>query len=162
MSGIASKVSGASATQADFCVCTCLLSDRRERGYSIADGVVMEATEFVWMFPCYILARNYAFDVNGELILDNNIRFVTPEITDGGPRGIGIFTDSDLAESFLNESVDNDQLALLKISTPSELARFLRSAQGTYRYIVIDKNRKTQVLRYLIIREVISELEKSV
>src|ERR1700687_253768 len=98
----------------------------------------MQASEFVWTFPVYILATNYSMDPATESVVYNEkILFSTPEALPGGPCAIALFTDVNLAEEFRDQSSGRLNLDLLPFSSPSRLKVFLERAKGDYLMVVV-------------------------
>jgi hypothetical protein len=121
----------------------------------------MNASDFAWTFPVYILARGYTMDPATEsVVFDENIRFITPEAYPGGPRAIALFTDADLAESFRREGMGTQGLDLLPFSSPAALRAFLVRAAVDYAVAVIDINRTTRRSIPLTLLEVIAEMDR--
>jgi len=119
----------------------------------------MNASEFVWTFPVYILATNYTMSPATEkVIFDDKIRFITPEAWPGGPCAIALFTDAHLAEQFRDES--SPGLDVLPLRTPSALKEFLERAKGDYLAVVVDLNRKTRRATPFFVQEAIAEMDR--
>jgi len=99
---------------------------------------------FLWSFPCYFLVANQTADpATGEIVLDDNIRFLAP--SDGSEQHLAVFTDYDLADEFRQHSPR--YLTPLSCSTPVALELVLLRARGRYRSLTVDVNRKTGIGR---------------
>ena len=119
----------------------------------------MDRSEFLWMFPCYILANNYIRTPGGNPVFDENIRFATPTIAPGRSPAIAIFTDSDAANEFVQCTYPNQQIDLLELPDTTSLKRFLDVAVHDYRYLAVDLNAKNRSLRMMLIDDVLAHLE---
>src|SRR5258707_296590 len=102
----------------------------------------MDRSDFLWMFPCYILANNYTRTPTGDPVFDDNIRFAAPTIAPGRSPAIAIFTDSDAANDFIQCTDQNQEIDLLELPDTASLKRFLDSAVHHYRYLTVDLNAK--------------------
>jgi hypothetical protein len=115
--------------------------------------------DFVWTFPSYLLAKNFVTDpATGNVMFNKDLQFIAPLVTPAGEQGIAMFTDLQLAEEFLEQT--NPQLGLrpMEISGPQALGYFLRNAPKKYRYVAVDPNRKTGIIRSFLIQTVLQSL----
>ena len=116
-------------------------------------------SEFVWTFPCYLLAGQYTADpVSGEPVIDEHLRFITPEAEPGGSPCPAIFTDEAGAEQFRDGS--ELSLELVALPTPAVLIRFLERARPRYSHVAVDLHRRAGEYRLVEIGELILELER--
>lgn len=121
----------------------------------------MESSEFLWTMPCYILATNFTRNPEtGDVVFDDNIRIVAPEKSPGGEKRIAIFTDSHLAQEYLEQSDPALNLSVLEFRSPVPLKSFLENAQHHHQYVVVDLNRKTRIGRNFLIQELLPELDR--
>jgi hypothetical protein len=116
---------------------------------------------FVWSFPCYILARDYAVDQRtGDVVLDDNIRFITPTNAADGEPAVAIFTDLDLAELYQEQGDPALGVKVLEILNPAGLQNFLRLAEANYRMVAIDPTRTVPRFRVAPIAAVLQDLDR--
>lgn len=121
----------------------------------------MNDCEFVWTFPVYILAMNYTVDPATEsIVFDDQIRFIAPEAWPNGPKAIALFTDSDLANEFREQSPMGSQLDLVAFGSPAGLKAFLVLAQHAYSIVVADLNRKSRKATPFMIQEVLAAMDR--
>jgi hypothetical protein len=122
---------------------------------------MIDRSEFLWMFPCYILASNYTRTPDGDPIFDDKILLATPEIGPGQTPVVVMFTDSDAAHDFVDTAYENTQLNLLEIPDTKRLRRFLDVAVHHYRYLEMDLHPKTRrSSRRMLIADVLAHLEQ--
>jgi len=119
----------------------------------------MDRSDFLWMFPCYVLANNYTRTPAGDPVFDDNIRFVTPTIAPGRSPAIAIFTDADAAHDFIECTCHPGELDLLEIPDTVRLKRFLDVAAPDYRYLTVDLNAKNRASRMFLIDDVLRHID---
>ena len=102
-----------------------------------------DQTEFQWTFPCYILAKDFDLDKEtGRVVPRDSFAFLTREESLGGERHIAFFTDSHLAEQYLEQCTSSNELRLLEFNNREGAASFLRLAQTQYRMVDVDPSRQ--------------------
>ena len=82
--------------------------------------------DFIWTFPTYLLARNFATDpATGNIMFNTDLKFIAPAVAPTGEQGVAMFTDRYLAEEYLAQT--NPELGMRLLEIPSEGAGdFLR------------------------------------
>jgi hypothetical protein len=116
--------------------------------------------DFVWTFPTYLLAKNFAVDhTTGDIYFNTDLQYIAPAVAPTGEQGIGMFTDLHLAEEYLELTSPELGLRPLEISSSKMLRDFLRHAPKKYRYVAVDPNRKTGVIRAFLIQKVLQALD---
>lgn len=105
---------------------------------------VLPTDGFLWIFPCFILARNHQSDPETGAVLWDKLRFVVPEFELHGERGIAIFTDRHLAEDYRDHMESRYVVEPFEFPTPSALLEFLGWARDRYRRILVDMSREHQ------------------
>ena len=124
------------------------------------EGFSMGMHEFVWMLPCYAIASEYSLDPHtGEVVFDETLRFVAPVDESRTEQRVAIFTDSDLADEYIEYFGHVSDWVRLRINDPHYLASLLRLAQPLYPGVVIDCNPKTKRGRAMDFDELIPQLE---
>lgn len=118
--------------------------------------------EFVWTFPCYILAGDHRINPEtGEVIWDEKVRFVTPELQEHGERAIAVFTDLHLAEDFRDHMTSSSPVAPLGLPTPVAFLNFLGRARDRYRLVAVDLSRQhPRPTRMMEVSDLIRELSR--
>lgn len=114
----------------------------------------MSKSDFVWTFPCYILADNVESNAE-EMRLASGSRIVAPRVTGADPH-IAIFTDLDLAENFREQVPAAFQKGCIEVSGPLQLKSLIGSLSGSFRHAVIDPNPQTGVCRRFLIEEMLA------
>ncbi|NLY02215.1 MAG: hypothetical protein GXY83_39525 [Rhodopirellula sp.] len=118
----------------------------------------MERSEFIWTFPCFILASNYTIDrETGGILLDEHIRLVAPEVTPGGKQRLAIFTDQYLAEDYAD--ICSQRVDPIPILNRTELKKLLNRAVEVYHELVIDLNPQTRLGRVFDTASLIQAIE---
>jgi hypothetical protein len=116
--------------------------------------------DFVWTFPTYLLAKNFATDpTTGNITFNRDLQFIAPAVSPKMEQGIAMFTDLDLALEYLELCSPELGIRPMEIFHRGALAYFLRNAPKKYRYVTIDPNRKTGIIRALLIRDVLKALD---
>jgi hypothetical protein len=115
--------------------------------------------DFVWTFPTYLLAKNFATDAAGNIKFNKNLQFIAPAVNPSGEQGIATFTDRHLAEEYLELTNPELGMRLMELRGPRALGQFLLHAPKKYRYLAVDPNRKTGIIRGLLISAVLAALE---
>jgi len=65
----------------------------------------MSKSEFLWTFPCFVLATQYNRDPEtGSVLFDEGFRVVALELTGDAKKQVPIFTDEALAEDYAERS----------------------------------------------------------
>jgi len=119
----------------------------------------MTKSDFLWTFPCFILATNHNTNpVTGVMQFDEEFRYIALELI-AGEKQIAIFTDAALAEEFAQQSPSADA-ALVEFATPAALKEFLIFAARTFKHAVIDPNRKTRISRLFLIDEILAQIDE--
>lgn len=117
--------------------------------------------EFVWTFPCYILARDFRTDPeSGNVSLDVHTRIVAPDVAGDGNKHVAIFTDADLAEMFRERSPMAADMQPVEFATPASLKAFLDAIQVNFQFAAIDLNPQTRVCRSFLIGEMLPALDR--
>ena len=115
--------------------------------------------DFVWTFPTYLLARNFVTDhTTGDIYFNPDLQFIAPAVAPTGEQGVAMFTDLNLAEEYLEQTSPQLGMRLLEISGPKALGYFLRNGAKKYRYVAVDPNRKTGVIRGILIQAVLKAI----
>ena len=122
----------------------------------------MTKSDFLWQFPCYVLATaQNTSPLTGEVLFDDKLRFVAPSVVPGEKQGIAIFTDSAMADEFRELSRSPDSLKLAAIPNQDALRSFLQIAERQFQHVAIDLNRKTRLARLFLIQEILDQLNTS-
>jgi len=118
----------------------------------------MNKTEFLWTFPCFVLASRFNTSDSGHIILDEDILFVAPFAEDGSQR-LAIFTDHDAVLDYL-DCCDGDvsHLTHVPIPTARDLLQLLVRSQLWTR-VWVDLNPKAGMSRSVPVAELILEIE---
>jgi hypothetical protein len=119
----------------------------------------VERSDFLMTLPCYAIAANVTRDASGNVILDDNVRFVAPHGTDPAGQHLAIFTDQALAQNYLEHCDSPPGLRLIAIPTINDLRRLLVRGHAFDR-VWIDLNPKTGLGRNWTIDDLISELDR--
>ena len=107
----------------------------------------------------FILASNYTIDPNTEqLVLDDKLRFCTPEWTPGGLRFVAVFTSLKTAWAFRDSVTTVTGLDAVYLGSGASLRRFLLAARSEYMILTVDLNYQTRVGDPLLIDQVILTL----
>ena len=117
----------------------------------------MEPSPYLWTFPVYVLAANITLSEDGQIILDEDIRFASPEMEPGRP-DLAVFTDVEWAENFRQSLQARDTLSALELG-PESLLVLLRRALSNYPYIVVNLDRQTKIGATMKTENVIAGLE---
>jgi hypothetical protein len=100
----------------------------------------MSKSEFLWTFPCFILATNHnANPVTGAMQFDEDFCFIAPELI-ADEKQIAIFTDAALA-------------------TPAALKEFLMFAARTFKHAAIDLSPNAKFSRLFLIDEILAQID---
>jgi hypothetical protein len=123
----------------------------------------MDDEPFLWNFPCYAVIKNdcNTDPVTGDVVLDEKLRFIAPAMSQGGEQRIALFTDSHLADDFIQQVAPNQGMGRLKIGNPIFLATFLRTYQHLFQHLVVDPNPKTRIGRMFDLREAAEKFESA-
>lgn len=117
-------------------------------------------SDFLIVFPCFILAATFNKDGNtGVVILDEQLRFIAPEGSDGEQR-VAIFTDEHLADEFRELIAPHRDLHRLQLVGPKSLKRFLSLCVGKYRQVAFDLNPKTGGGQFVDIEKLLRDMER--
>ena len=118
--------------------------------------------DFVWTFPTFLLARNFVTDsATGNIMFNYDLQFIAPAVAATGEQGIAMFTDRHLAEEYLELIGPELGMRLLEISGPHQLGYFIRNVSKKYRYVAVDPNCKTGVIRSLLIEDVLKCIDEA-
>ena len=81
----------------------------------------MTKSEFLWTFPCFILATQYNRDPEtGSVLFDEGFHVVALNLTGDVEKQVPIFTDEALAKDYSEQSASM-ALTLVELSTPEAL-----------------------------------------
>lgn len=115
----------------------------------------MNDNEFLWSFPCFLLAKNVRYDATGDVEWHDDLAFKV--VGKAGDERILIFTDKALAEEY-RESINDNDLHAIPLNTAANFRWFLGRAALKHRLIVVDLNRKTMVGQEFSIEPLLEQL----
>lgn len=124
------------------------------------DSHPMPTSEFLWTFPCFILATQYNRDPErGSVLFDEGFRVVALDLTGDGKKQVPIFTDEALAGDYANQSKVTG-LTLVELATPEALKDFLFLAARAFEYAAIDMSPKAKFSRLFLIDEILAQIDE--
>lgn len=119
----------------------------------------MSRSEFLWTFPCFILATQFNKDPEtGSVLFDEGFRVVSLKLTDDGKKQVPIFTDDALAADYAERSPSTG-LTLVELSTPEALKDFLVLASKAFKHAAIDISPKAKFSRLFLIDEILAQID---
>lgn len=119
----------------------------------------MSQSEFLWTFPCYILATQFNRDSEtGSILFDEGFRVVSLKLTGDGEKQVPIFTDEALATDYAEHSTSTG-LTLVELPTPEALKDFLVPASRAFHHAAIDLSPKAKFSRLFLIEEILSRID---
>lgn len=119
----------------------------------------MSKSEFLWTFPCFILATQYnRAPETGSILFDEGFRVVALELTGDAKRQVPIFTDEALAQDYAERSAKSG-LALVELATPNALKDFLVLAARAFEHAAIDLSPRAKFSRLFQINEILDQID---
>lgn len=119
----------------------------------------MPESEFLWTFPCFILATQFNREPEtGSILFDEGFRVVTLKLTGDAEKQVPIFTDEALATDYAERSPSTG-LTLVELSTPDALKDFLVLAARTFKHAAIDISPKAKFSRLFLIDEILAQID---
>ena len=119
----------------------------------------MAKSEFIWTFPCFILATQCnRSPETGSVLFDERFRVATVELTGGGEKQVPIFTDTALAEDYGERSTSTG-LIQVELSTPEALKDFLVLAARAFNHAAIDLSPNVKFSRLFLIDEILAQVD---
>ena len=119
----------------------------------------MGESEFLWSFPCFILATQFNRDPEtGSVLFDEGFRVCALELTRDAKKQVLIFTDEALAEDYAKRS-SRTGLTLVELATPAALRDFLVLAARAFEHAAIDLSPKSKFSRLFLIDEILAQID---
>ncbi len=119
----------------------------------------MGKSDFLWSFPCFILATQYNRDPEtGSVLFDEGFRVCALELTGDAKRQVPIFTDEALAEEYAHRSTSTG-LTMVELKTPEALKDFLVLAARAFRHAVIDFSAGSKFARLFLVDEILAQID---
>lgn len=119
----------------------------------------MSKSEFLWTFPCFILATQFNRDPQtGSVLFDEGFRVVSLKLTGDGKKQVPIFTDEALAADYAERSPSTG-LTLVELSTPEALKDFLVLVSKVFQHAAIDISPKAKFSRLFLIEEILAQID---
>lgn len=119
----------------------------------------MSQSEFLWTFPCFILATQYNRDPEtGSVLFDEGFRVCAPALTGDSKKQVPIFTDQALAEDYAERSATTG-LTLVELATPQALKEFLVIAARAFEHAAIDLSPGAKFSRLFLIDEILTQVD---
>ena len=119
----------------------------------------MSKSEFLWTFPCFILATQFNRDPQtGSILFDEGFRVVSLKLTGDGKKQVPIFTDEALAADYAERSPSTG-LTLVELSTPEALKDFLVLVSKVFQHAAIDISPKAKFSRLFLIEEILAQID---
>lgn len=119
----------------------------------------MPESEFLWTFPCFILATQFNRDPEtGSILFDEGFRVVALSLTGDAEKQVPIFTDEALAADYAERSL-SPGLTLVELSTPEALKDFLVLASKAFQHTAIDISPKAKFSRLFLIEEILAQID---
>lgn len=119
----------------------------------------MPKSEFLWTFPCFILATQFNRDPQtGSVLFDEGFRVVSLKLTGDSEKQVPIFTDEALAADYVERSPSTG-LTQVELSTPVALKDFLVLASKAFQHAAIDISPKAKFSRLFLIEEILAQID---
>lgn len=119
----------------------------------------MTKSEFLWTFPCFILATQFNRDPEtGSVLFDEGFRVATLKLTGDDEKQVPVFTDEALAQDYAERSTTTG-LTLVELSTPEAFKDFLVLAQKAFKHAAIDISPKAKFSRLFLIAEILNQID---
>ena len=119
----------------------------------------MSKSEFLWTFPCFILATQFNRDPQtGSILFDEGFRVVSLKLTGDTEKQVPIFTDEALAADYAEHSPSTG-LTLVELPTPDALKDFLFLASKAFKHAAIDISPKAKFSRLFLIEEILAQID---
>jgi hypothetical protein len=119
----------------------------------------MSKSEFLWTFPCFVLATQFNRDAEtGSVLFNEGFRVVALKLTGDAEKQIPIFTDEALAEDYAARSASTG-LTLVELSTPEALKDFLVLAARAFKHAAIDLSPQAKFSRLFLIEEILAQID---
>ena len=119
----------------------------------------MSESEFLWTFPCFVLATQFNRDSGtGSILFDEGFRVVSLKLTGDSEKQVPIFTDEALAKAYAEQSTSTG-LTLVELSTAEALKDFLVLAARAFNHAAIDLSPKAKFSRLFLIDEILAQID---
>ncbi|MFT5095882.1 MAG: hypothetical protein ACKVII_17715 [Planctomycetales bacterium] len=119
----------------------------------------MTESEFLWTFPCVVLATQFNRDSEtGTVLFDEGFRVVALSLTSDAEKQVLIFTDEALAADYAERSPSTG-LTLVELSTPEALKDFLVLAARAFKHAAIDLSPQAKFSRLFLIEEILAQID---
>jgi hypothetical protein len=119
----------------------------------------MSKSEFLWTFPCFVLATQYNRDPEtGSVLFDEGFRIVALKLTGDNKKQVPIFTDEALARDYAEHS-KAAALTLVELATPEALKDFLVLSARAFDHAAIDLSPKAKFSRLFLIDEILAQID---
>jgi hypothetical protein len=119
----------------------------------------MPELEFLWTFPCFVLATQFNRDSEtGTVLFDEGFRVVALSLTSDAEKQVLIFTDEALAADYAERSPSTG-LTLVELSTPEALKDFLVLAARAFKHAAIDLSPQAKFSRLFLIEEILAQID---
>lgn len=124
-----------------------------------SEKYAMPKSEFLWTFPCFILATQFNRDPqSGSIVFDEGLRVVSLKLTGDSEKQVPVFTDKALAADYAERSPSTG-LILVELPTPDALKDFLVLAARTFKHAAIDISPKAKFSRLFLIDEILLQID---
>jgi hypothetical protein len=137
-------------------------NDRRQAFiiFILSEGsTAMTESEFLWTFPCVVLATQFNRDSEtGTVLFDEGFRVVALSLTSDAEKQVLIFTDEALAADYAERSPSTG-LTLVELSTPEALKDFLVLAARAFKHAAIDLSPQAKFSRLFLIEEILAQID---
>ena len=119
----------------------------------------MSKSEFLWTFPCFVLATQYNRDpITGSVLFDEGFRVVALKLTGDARKQVPVFTDEALARDYAEQSTTTG-LTCIELATPEALKDFLVLAAKAFDHAAIDLSPKAKFSRLFLIDEILAQID---
>lgn len=119
----------------------------------------MSQSEFLWTFPCFILATQFNRDPEtGRALFDEGFRVCALALTGDSKKQVPLFTDQALAEDYAAQSATTG-LTLVELATPLALKEFLVIAARAFEHAAIDLSPGAKFSRLFLIDEILAQID---
>lgn len=119
----------------------------------------MSKSEFLWTFPCFVLATQYNRNPEtGSVLFDEGFRVVALELTGDAKKQVPVFTDEALARDYAEQSTTT-ALTFVELATPEALKDFLVLAARAFDHAAIDLSPKAKFSRLFLIDEILAQID---
>lgn len=119
----------------------------------------MGKSDFLWSFPCFILATQFNREPEtGSVLFDEGFRVCALELTGDAKKQVPIFTDEALAEDYVQRSPSTG-LTVVELTTPEALKDFLVLAARAFEHAAIDFIPGAKFARLFLIDEILAQVD---